>query len=760
MEIKIPPKTREIIDCYLGAGTNYNASIDMMAMTLYMKASRMMCWHRCKIEGTNEYPMVYAFNFSPSGTYKDNLIKMLDKVSKDIDIEMEEFKEWLYDDINAKINDFVKDLKSKTEKDSFINKHRADKFLDTFSIGTPHGFQKNRGGAEDLGVGHVHYNNSEVLDTFYDKDSKVEAILSLVKNAWTDGDTDASIIIGESRRHVRDVPLTMMLHGSSAGLKENDKMLNNFLKVLETGIAKRTIILFNDKTERNLKDIVTQREYENLIIDYEPELKKHFKKMYDAIKVSSPHLDIKTREDLTVKSIRHDFIKKVIKVSEGAKVAKMNYENDCIIKAKSTKNKIIQIETYDRFWRAFRLSACIVLVEHPEDLVIREEDYNYAKDLVDRWGDQFKKFLNSEKYTEDHKMYDYILDNPGVSRSNIKSEAGLRYKSQVDNLIDNISEIADYKGMYLKAVPRNGITVNYFIKSIPEHKELSADIQVSYSQAQTNTPKDTKYIPYTCYFDEFHKVVRSDRAYSAAKFKNNHRSCSNWVGNDTLLIFDIDNDNDELTLEECKSRVKDYKCLIVTTKSHQKAKNGGIKKDRYRLIFPTTKLEGVKRDKYAEIKELIMKEFGIYEYTDLGASKDPARLFFGHNGKHWYSGSNKMLNWEMYDKPVETSSSSSASSSAPYKKNFYNIDTTSNVPKLDKDYLITLSNKKKITVEEAEKMAQQKGGTIPCYCPNPAHQDKKPSAFFAANDKGYIHFECSGCNTKYYMKRDKLLNSK
>lgn len=77
----------------------------------------------------------------------------------------------------------------------------------------------------------------------------------------------------------------------------------------------------------------------------------------------------------------------------------------------------------------------------------------------------------------------------------------------------------------------------------------------------------------------------SNKAYSFSTYKDNYRNKKNFLSM-RCLGLDIDNDKNgqQLSLDEAKEVFKDYKCVIATTRSHQKEKNG-LTVDRFRVIL-------------------------------------------------------------------------------------------------------------------------------------------------------------------------------
>lgn len=88
--------------------------------------------------------------------------------------------------------------------------------------------------------------------------------------------------------------------------------------------------------------------------------------------------------------------------------------------------------------------------------------------------------------------------------------------------------------------------------------------------------------------------------YSLGTFKHNHRSLDNFISCETIGL-DIDNsieDCAKLSLDDAVEMFKSYKHLILTTKNHQKNKNGVVA-DRFRVIlYLERKIENIE-DYYA-----------------------------------------------------------------------------------------------------------------------------------------------------------------
>ena len=111
--------------------------------------------------------------------------------------------------------------------------------------------------------------------------------------------------------------------------------------------------------------------------------------------------------------------------------------------------------------------------------------------------------------------------------------------------------------------------------------------------------------------------------YSTGIFKNNYRKKDNFIQADFIAI-DVDNDdpNDTYTIEGAKEIFKDYKHIIMPTKSHRKDKNGRIA-DRFRVIlFLETPITDAKNFTATWVELL-----NYYPAADK-ACKDAARFYY------------------------------------------------------------------------------------------------------------------------------------
>lgn len=113
-------------------------------------------------------------------------------------------------------------------------------------------------------------------------------------------------------------------------------------------------------------------------------------------------------------------------------------------------------------------------------------------------------------------------------------------------------------------------------KSIKERQTMKLSI------ANHNNEKNPNgFINYDVEFSDIPEIVKSGYCYSACSFKDDYRKDDNYTGNEYVLILDIDSD---CTIDQAKEIFKQYNFFIITTKSHNKEKNGVVC-DRFRIFI-------------------------------------------------------------------------------------------------------------------------------------------------------------------------------
>lgn len=122
------------------------------------------------------------------------------------------------------------------------------------------------------------------------------------------------------------------------------------------------------------------------------------------------------------------------------------------------------------------------------------------------------------------------------------------------------------------------------------------------------------------------KILISGKNYSCGLFKGGHRNNQNFIKTYTIGL-DIDNGENEvqMSLDEAKAAFKDYKHIIMPTKSHQKDKHG-IVADRFRVIlFMSKPIEN--HNDYVATWSMLKEKYPAIDRQ----CKDPARFWYPSN---------------------------------------------------------------------------------------------------------------------------------
>lgn len=239
-------------------------------------------------------------------------------------------------------------------------------------------------------------------------------------------------------------------------------------------------------------------------------------------------------------------------------------------------------------------------------------------------------------------------------------------------------------------------------------------------------------------------------SYSATKFKNGKRNNISAKGV-SIIILDID---DVQTLEEGIEIFKEFKSLIVTTKSHQIEKKGLVA-DRYRVILPLNQ-SIIDMEYYSKLMRYLTR---FYD-ADIACS-DPARYYSPNpNQEVYYSNSGKFFEVSKFDTLIEkneevpspnlTSSILNSFKSTNSKKRV-DLDLNSQVTYYQNgikatDILDYIINNIKVS-----------NSAIPCHCfLNPQHEDKNPSCFIYLNTNN-VYAKCVSCGTDGILLKEIIL---
>jgi len=133
-------------------------------------------------------------------------------------------------------------------------------------------------------------------------------------------------------------------------------------------------------------------------------------------------------------------------------------------------------------------------------------------------------------------------------------------------------------------------------------------------------------------FNKLYRLAqKNDLNWCAHHLQNGHRADENIIPGFNLVVLDVD---DGTTIDEVKTLMKDYKCLIYTTKRHTPAAH------RFRLIIPTNYFLKLDTSDYKEFMQ------NVYEWLPFkvdDSTCDRPRKWLTYCGHHEYIDGDKLI---------------------------------------------------------------------------------------------------------------------
>lgn len=236
--------------------------------------------------------------------------------------------------------------------------------------------------------------------------------------------------------------------------------------------------------------------------------------------------------------------------------------------------------------------------------------------------------------------------------------------------------------------------------------------------------------------------------YSATKFKKGKRNNLSAKGVSTIIL-DVD---DGQTLEEGIETFKEFKSLIVTTKSHQIEKKGLVA-DRYRVILPLNQ-SIINMEYYSKLMRYLTR---FYD-ADIACS-DPARYYSPNpNQEVYYSNSDKFFEVSKFDEMIHESEEKvfgdTFSSDVLFEKSKSNVVQKRVDLDLNTKIAYYQNGIKAInTLDYIINNIKVSNSAIPCHCfLNSKHEDKNPSCFVYLNTNN-VYAKCVSCGTDGLLLR-------
>jgi len=608
---KLNPTVDEIVSTVLRVKDDI--PIPMIVVMVNYALAEMTASLRTKLElydGTTKPLNNYSYVFAESGVGKDVTMSALNRIfidsfKKRMQMGFDKHKEKYWSERVMTLVD-----QDEEDADEIIKeeKRMVSPFSYRISSGTLAGVSKSRVTYSLYNIGAVNL----VIDELGSNYGMIRELIALMLSSYEDGSTEGRQLKSESVVAVSGVPSNFIGYSSPALAFDGGATEKMITADLSQGMARRSWFAY---AVRPKPKKMTAEERVKMIRNNADTNKGNLKEINEKFsKLASP------------KNMYQN-----VTVSEEAEIVNMKYHMDCeaIAESKHDLSEQERIELVNRAWKAIRLASVYAFIDDKREVEVPHiEQAIYVAEMS---GQAFKKVMNQPKVFE--RMFQFIANRKETTEVDLENQKW--YSGNIRNKRDlmGLAKAYGYKQDHLFRVKDiEGID---FYSFLPMPKTNPDKVIISASQDITKGYKQLKVS-----FDDLYSLVTKDGfMYSAGTFKGGHRNKDNYKQEQNLIIIDID---DGMKLSTAKLMLSDYKCLIATTKSHQKDKKGLIC-DRYRIIFIADKTIKLDSETYGNFMA------NVYDHLGLPADqscKDSSRFYYGAEGEYWYSEGEKLIEIE------------------------------------------------------------------------------------------------------------------
>lgn len=402
-----------------------------------------------------------------------------------------------------------------------------------------------------------------------------------------------------------NTPTNLLMFGTPSKLLDGSRTEDEFWSLLETGYARRCFFGYTRTTNKNIH--LTAEE------------------VYDALTNSNRDKYLKDISAYLGKLADSLNYNKVITVSKNVSLILIDYHLECDRKATALREHqdMRKAELSHRYFKVLKLAGMYSFIDgHSE---VSEDNLYSAIKLAEESGEAFQRLLKRDKNYV--KLAKFIADTETELTHTDLMEDLPFYKGSSTQRADMLLSATawGYKNRILiKKSYTNGVE---FISGETLQKTNLNSLPIALSDDITINYKNLK-VP----FNQLNRLAqKNDLHWVAHHLKDGYRSDDNIIPGFNLVVLDVDNG---ITMEEVKALLKDYTCLIYTTKRHTPLHH------RFRIIMPTNYT--LKLDS-ADYKEFMSN---IYEWLPFSvdeATFDRPRKWMTCNGHHEYINGGELI---------------------------------------------------------------------------------------------------------------------
>ncbi len=415
------------------------------------------------IIGCNYFGIVFA----PSGSGKDKATKYLkSKVFK-------KTFDAIYQRVNTEYNNKILDIQARY-KDAKTSEEKKQMQAEIDSVRkvslitskcTQEGFYADAKALVNMQFGALFVNDSEIGLTLSSKDEAKRAAIDVLMLAF-DNVVHAKKIKSDNSEteNIENITVIALLMSDVNAFK-NNKAHDILETLLITGMARRSIITYQDSMIKTIKDIdIEYKERQQAYNDAEL-LSDKIYKIYSDIEINS------------IYKLPESVAKDVIGC----------YTQDIAKRFNNCKNELLGKEMLSREFKIIKLSGVCAAINHPKNLMITKEDAEQAIYMVDILSNDFVKYIHKNSPYNDviSRIYDFLLDNLNKTFSKTEltmqhfSDFGIsrrQFRKDFDDIMVSVVEYADLNGYNLIATPDgelNGTSIQKY--SIKMQKRMTPE---------------------------------------------------------------------------------------------------------------------------------------------------------------------------------------------------------------------------------------------------------------------------------------------
>ncbi|MEI8390709.1 MAG: hypothetical protein WCG23_12600 [bacterium] len=422
-------------------------TFDRQGRTAYIlntKLSQMATFKRIQVkESDYEKPHIinyYGVNIMSSGSGKDKITREIDQYL------LSGFRAYFNSASNEYINKKEAELLETAKKNHPNSENKQFEFTEKeknkirnirFELeeATQEGLFADCVTLHNSGIGSLFIKIPE-LGLFLENPTQSQQLFlnSVIK--LYDGESNIKSTKGESRStEVKGIPCNCLFYSDTNKLLQ-DKANNYLMKLLDTGLVRRSFIAFMPEKEISINgDYELELQIKNKAYQEAEEINEFINKTFMAIDKDS----------------EFQMLPETYKIYHNYQNQNKNKYNSLLRKS----DDILLKELRGRFWKTFKLSGLIAVISHPEEPVIKPQDLEYAIYQSELFAQDFEQFFKTKPQTDTDKLFLYFLNNKGewLATQEIKKQKFTNYNHfsrWFDENLQYVKNMAESQGYSVK----------------------------------------------------------------------------------------------------------------------------------------------------------------------------------------------------------------------------------------------------------------------------------------------------------------------